>query len=196
MPDQFGFDHLGATVRCIDCSTGGPLWRWPEPKRSRHARVHHALPLNTASPRRQRELLAAPPTDTNEEKKEAITMANTTTKKGESTKAVTVDLLREAGEPLAAKEIAKRVIDSGRCVSLKGKTPEATISAMLAVGSKPGGPFKRVDKGTYTLADPTPPDKEKVEPPTQGTKRRTGKTEAQTKNAEAASGSAGEAASA
>ena len=36
---------------------------------------------------------------------------------------------------------------------LKGKTPEATISAMLAVGSKPGGPFTRVDKGTYTLAD-------------------------------------------
>ena len=26
---------------------------------------------------------------------------------------------------------------------------------MLAVGSKPGGPFKRVGKGTYTLADPT-----------------------------------------
>jgi hypothetical protein len=24
---------------------------------------------------------------------------------------------------------------------------------MLAVGSKPGGPFTRVDKGTYTLAD-------------------------------------------
>jgi hypothetical protein len=48
---------------------------------------------------------------------------------------------------------AKRVIDSGRCSGLKGKTPEATISAMLAVGSKPGGPFKRVDKGTYTLAD-------------------------------------------
>ena len=27
---------------------------------------------------------------------------------------------------------------------------------MLAVGSKPGGPFKRVAKGTYTLADPSP----------------------------------------
>jgi hypothetical protein len=26
---------------------------------------------------------------------------------------------------------------------------------MLAVGSKPGGPFKRVDKGTYTLAEKT-----------------------------------------
>src|SRR4051812_39897243 len=58
-------------------------------------------------------------------------------------------------EPLKAKEIAKRVIASGRCSGLKGKTPEATISAMLAVGSKPGGPFKRVDKGTYTLAETT-----------------------------------------
>jgi hypothetical protein len=28
---------------------------------------------------------------------------------------------------------------------------------MLAVGSKPGGPFKRVDKGTYALADATTP---------------------------------------
>jgi hypothetical protein len=48
---------------------------------------------------------------------------------------------------------AKRVLASGRCAGLKGKTPEATITAMLAVGSKPGGPFARVDKGTYTLAD-------------------------------------------
>jgi hypothetical protein len=38
---------------------------------------------------------------------------------------------------------------------LAGKTPEQTITATLAVGSKPGGPFKRVDKGTYTLADAT-----------------------------------------
>ena len=51
---------------------------------------------------------------------------------------------------------------------------EATISAMLAVGSKPGGPFKRVDKGTYTLADAsTPPAtgggtrKRDAKPPTQ-----------------------------
>ena len=72
---------------------------------------------------------------------------------GEPAKQVAIDLLREAGEPLHAKEIAKRVIESGR-TRLKGKTPEATISAMLAVGSKPGGPFKRVDKGTYTLAEP------------------------------------------
>jgi hypothetical protein len=37
---------------------------------------------------------------------------------------------------------------------LGGKTPEQTITAMLAVGSKPGGPFTRVDKSTYTLAEP------------------------------------------
>jgi len=81
-------------------------------------------------------------------------MATTPTSgKGEPAKQVAIDVLRRADEPLQAREIAKRVLASGRCTSLKGKTPEATISAMLAVGSKPGGPFKRVDKGTYTLAD-------------------------------------------
>jgi hypothetical protein len=44
------------------------------------------------------------------------------------------------------------VIESGR-TRLGGKTPERTITALLAVGSKPGGPFTRVDKGTYTLAN-------------------------------------------
>ena len=83
-------------------------------------------------------------------------MAKQKAVKGESAKQVAIDVLRAAG-PLKAKEVAKRVIDSGRCAGLKGKTPEATISAMLAVGSKPGGPFKRVDKGTYGLADASTP---------------------------------------
>jgi hypothetical protein len=109
---------------------------------------------STTDLRRQRNLLAAPPT-TNDEEKEATTMATTTPKsgKGEPAKQVAIDILRTAGEPLHAKEIAKRVLASGRGVGLKGKTPEATISAMLAVGSKPGGPFKRVGKGTYALAE-------------------------------------------
>jgi len=80
-------------------------------------------------------------------------MATTTPSKGEPAKQVAIDVIRKAGEPLHANEIAKRVLATGRCAGLKGKTPEATISAMLAVGSKPGGTFKRVDKGTYTLAD-------------------------------------------
>jgi len=101
-------------------------------------------------------------------------MAKQRAVKGESAKQVAIDVLRAAAGPLKAKEIAKRVIESGRCAGLKGKTPEATISAMLAVGSKPGGPFKRVDKGTYTLADAsTPPatdggtQKREAKPPTQ-----------------------------
>jgi hypothetical protein len=72
--------------------------------------------------------------------------------RGESAKQVAIEVLRAAGEPLHTKEVAKRVIASGRCSGLKGKTPEATVAAMLAVGSKPGGPFTRVEKGTYTLA--------------------------------------------
>ena len=80
----------------------------------------------------------------------------TTTSKGEPAKQVAIEILRKAGKPLHAKEIAKRVLASGRCAGLKGKTPEATITAMLAVGSKPGGPFARVEKATYTLAPTTP----------------------------------------
>jgi len=152
MPDQYGFNHLGENVRCIDCPQGGPIWHWPEHKRARHARGHDTGRKQSATDfRRQRILLTAPPANSNEEK-EATTMANTATRKAEPAKQVAIDVLRKAGEPLHAKEIAKRVLASGRCTSLKGKTPEATISAMLAVGSKSGGPFKRVDKGTYTLA--------------------------------------------
>jgi hypothetical protein len=125
----------------------------PEHKRARHGRTHGTEPKpGAADVRRQRILLTAPLTDSNEEK-EAITMANKATVKGDPAKQVAIDVLRKAGEPLHAREIAKRVLASGRCAGLKGKTPEATISAMLAVGSKPGGPFTRVDKGTYTVND-------------------------------------------
>lgn len=164
MPDQCGFNHLGDTVRCIDCPTGGPIGQWPEPKRQRHARTH------TTDLRRQRSLLAAPPAPSNEEKE--ATMATKATVKGEPAKQVAIDILRKAGKPLHATEIAKRVLASGRCAGLKGKTPEATISAMLAVGSKAGRPFARVDKGTYTLADATSaPSKPTPKRATAGAKR-------------------------
>jgi hypothetical protein len=151
MPDQYGFNHLGDDVRCIDCPAGGPLGRCPEHKRAQHAHTHGRTP-SAPDLRRQRSLLAASPSIRNEEKE--ATMA-TTPKKRASAKEVAIDVLREAREPLHAKEIAKRVLASGRCAGLKGKTPEATISAMLAVGSKPGGPFARVTKGTYALAGAT-----------------------------------------
>jgi hypothetical protein len=74
----------------------------------------------------------------------------------------------------AFKEITKRVIESGRSPGLKGKTPEATVAAILAVGSKSGGSFKRVDKTTYTLADdlaesaPAKPKKPEAKPRPKG----------------------------
>jgi HB1, ASXL, restriction endonuclease HTH domain len=149
MPDQYGFNHLGDDVRCIDCPTGGPLGRWPEHKRAQHALTHGRI---ASDPRRPRPLLATSSAPSHEEKED--TMATTTaTTKHASAKEVAIDVLRAAGQPLRASEIAKQVLASGRCAGLKGKTPEATIGAMLAVGSKPGGPFSRVDKGTYTLAE-------------------------------------------
>jgi HB1, ASXL, restriction endonuclease HTH domain len=156
VPDRYRFDHLGDDVRCIDCPTGGPLGRWPEHKRAAHARSHdHRIDL------RPRNLLAAAANADINEEKEATAMA---TSKGESAKQVAIDILRQAGKPLQAKEIAKQVLASDRCAGLKGKTPEATISAMLAVGSKPGGPFKRVQKGTYTLADTAPANADAAQP--------------------------------
>jgi hypothetical protein len=153
MPDPYGFDHLGANVRCIDCPTGGPVWRWPEQKRQRYARSHGRQPT---TPRRSPDLLALPSPLTSEEK-EAITMAttNSSSSSKQPAKQVAIDVLRKADGPLHTSEIVKRVLATGK-TQLKGKTPEATISAMLAVGSKPGGPFSRVDKGTYTLADTAP----------------------------------------
>jgi hypothetical protein len=43
-----------------------------------------------------------------------MTMAKQTAAKGESAKQVAIDVLRAADGPLKAKEVAKRVIDSGR----------------------------------------------------------------------------------
>lgn len=171
MPDRYGFDHLGPEVRCIDCPSGGPLWQWPEQERYQHALSHNPAQASPAELRRRRRLLAPPSPNHNEETKGATTMAASTPRtrgsagNGESAKQVAIDVLRTAGEPLPAKEIAERVIGSGRCTGLKGKTPAATIAAMLTVGSKPGGPFIRIGKGTYTLtATPTTAG----EQPTQG----------------------------
>src|SRR5690349_1914653 len=100
MPDQYGFNHLGDTVRCIDCPEGGPIWHWPEPKRWRHARRHgNETTPPTTDARRHGPLLTQPP-PTSDEEKEAI-MA-TSTKKGEPAKQVVIDILRTAGEPLRA----------------------------------------------------------------------------------------------
>lgn len=77
--------------------------------------------------------------------------------RGESAKQLAIEMLRAARKPLHTKEVATRVIESGRCSGLKGKTPEATVAADARGRLEPGGPFKRVDKGTYTLSDQVAP---------------------------------------
>jgi hypothetical protein len=69
--DRYGFNLLGETVCCIDCEAGGPLWRWPERNRRRHARRHRTpVQMRATGRRRQRFLLGAPPIG-NHEGKEA-----------------------------------------------------------------------------------------------------------------------------
>lgn len=67
------------------------------------------------------------------------------------------DVLKAAGEPLHAREIARRMLDEGLWTS-KGKTPDATVNARIAVDIKKLGSFsrfKRVAGATYTLTGRT-----------------------------------------
>lgn len=71
-------------------------------------------------------------------------------------KAAAVEVLRRAGEPLQANEIGKRVLRV-KGVQLGGKTPHATVAAILATeNKKPDGLFVRTAPGTYGLREQTP----------------------------------------
>lgn len=66
-------------------------------------------------------------------------------------------LLQAGGGPMTVGEIADRLLDGG-LVSLRGKTPKATISAQLYVDAKkPDGRFERVARGMLRLRVPQPP---------------------------------------
>jgi len=68
-----------------------------------------------------------------------------------SAKAAVAEVLRKARKPLPASKIVERVLKTPG-VKLAGKTPAATISAMLAVENKKrDGLFRRTAPGTYTL---------------------------------------------
>jgi hypothetical protein len=76
-----------------------------------------------------------------------------TSGKGKTARQAAVEVLGRAGEPLKSAEIARRVLEV-EGVRLAGKTPAATIAAMLAVeNKKPDGLFVRVAPGTYTLRE-------------------------------------------
>jgi hypothetical protein len=80
---------------------------------------------------------------------------NISTPKPVTAKQAIVDVLRRAGEPLKAAEIARRVLEA-KDLRLADKTPAATVAAMLAVENrKPDGLFVRTAPGTYALREET-----------------------------------------
>jgi hypothetical protein len=67
-------------------------------------------------------------------------------------KAAMVAVLKRAKRPLPAKEIITRALKT-KGVALAGKTPEATLSAILATENKKGGIFERTEPGIYRLRE-------------------------------------------
>lgn len=73
-----------------------------------------------------------------------------------SAKDATTAVLKAAEGPLSVAEIAEKVLATDG-VKLDGKTPAATIAAILSVeNKKPEGLFVRVEKGKYALRETTP----------------------------------------
>ena len=74
-----------------------------------------------------------------------------------SVQSAAIQILKEAGKPLHATEIAKLIIEAGLWKS-DGKTPEATVSARLYTDIKSNGDkssFVKVGPQTFALRDST-----------------------------------------
>ncbi|MCY4218418.1 MAG: HTH domain-containing protein [Gammaproteobacteria bacterium] len=66
-----------------------------------------------------------------------------------------IQILKDAGKPLHTKEITERIMEAGLCLS-DGKTPEATVSALLYLDIKKHGDqstFVKVKPKTFFLRD-------------------------------------------
>lgn len=74
-----------------------------------------------------------------------------------SVKAAAIRILKEAGEPLHNKEIARRAIEHGYWRT-SGKTPEATFRSQISVDINRMGeksPFYRAGPGIFGLRSST-----------------------------------------
>jgi hypothetical protein len=90
-----------------------------------------------------------------DEEREAIAMGKETSAKRVSAKQVAIDVLRAADEPLKAKEVAKRVIDSGRSSGLKGKNTGGDDLGDARRWLQARRSLQARRQGTYTLAETT-----------------------------------------
>ncbi|HEY2654121.1 MAG TPA: HTH domain-containing protein [Solirubrobacteraceae bacterium] len=88
---------------------------------------------------------------TSGELRRALTTAND--EKRKTAKQAAVEVLESTDEPLKSDEITRRVL-AVKGVRLAGKTPAASVAALLAVESKkPDGLFVRTAPGIYTLRE-------------------------------------------
>jgi len=70
-----------------------------------------------------------------------------------STMWAAIEVLREKGEPMRAAEIYAEIKRRNLAPGLKGKTPEATVAAQLAVHVKRGLYVERPEPGKFQLKD-------------------------------------------
>ncbi len=69
-----------------------------------------------------------------------------------SARLAAVEVLKQAGVPMNAKEITERVLADYQ-TGLKGKTPTATLGAQLYIAAKKGVLVKTAGKGMFALLD-------------------------------------------
>jgi hypothetical protein len=62
-----------------------------------------------------------------------------------------IKVLREKGEPMRAAEIYAEIRERDLVPGLKGKTPEQTVAAQLAVHAKRGLYVERPEPGKFQL---------------------------------------------
>lgn len=61
-------------------------------------------------------------------------------------------ILQQAGKPLHYREITRLALEGG-LIKTAGKTPDATMNAMLATAAKDGDTFVRLDPGIFDLKE-------------------------------------------
>jgi hypothetical protein len=62
-----------------------------------------------------------------------------------------IEVLRGHAEPMTAREIYAQIRERNLAPSLKGKTPEQTVAARLAVSAKRGLLVERTEPGRFRL---------------------------------------------